>query len=171
MDMLYGRQETDHECLGCCFKGGFYSGVIHWRIELHDKICTWIDDSSSSVEDRHEWSTTGDGKISCFCLVVQSYATLCDPIGCCSQATLFFTVSWSWLRLTSIESMMPSNISYSVTLFSCPQSFPASGSFLVSWFFTSGGQSLELQLQHQSFQWIFRVDFPLGLTGLISLLS
>ena len=29
---------------------------------------------------------------------------------------------------------------------------------------------LELQLQHQSFQWIFRVD-PLGLTGLISLLS
>ena len=30
---------------------------------------------------------------------------------------------------------------------------------------------LELQLQHQSFQWIFRGEFPLGLTGLISLLS
>ena len=30
---------------------------------------------------------------------------------------------------------------------------------------------LELQLQHQSFQWIFRAGFPLGLTGLISLLS
>ena len=30
---------------------------------------------------------------------------------------------------------------------------------------------LELQLQHQSFQWIFKVDFPLGLTYLISLLS
>ena len=29
---------------------------------------------------------------------------------------------------------------------------------------------LELQLQHQSFQWIFRIDF-LGLTGLISLQS
>ena len=29
----------------------------------------------------------------------------------------------------------------------------------------------ELQLQHQSFQWIFRVDFPLGLPGSISLLS
>lgn len=26
MDMLYGREETDHGCLGCCFKGGFYSG-------------------------------------------------------------------------------------------------------------------------------------------------
>ena len=26
---------------------------------------------------------------------------------------------------------------------------------------------LEFQLQHQSFQWIFRTDFPLGWTGLI----
>ena len=30
---------------------------------------------------------------------------------------------------------------------------------------------LELQLQHQFFQWIFRNWFPLGLTGLISLQS
>ena len=30
---------------------------------------------------------------------------------------------------------------------------------------------LELQLQHRSFQWIFRVWFPLGLTDLISLQS
>ena len=46
-------------------------------------------------------------------------------------------------------------ISFSVTPFSfCPQSFPASGSFPVSQIFASGGQILELQLQHQSFQWI-----------------
>ena len=50
-------------------------------------------------------------------------------------------------------------ISSSVTPFSsCPQSFPASGSFSVSRIFTSAGQSMP-QLQHQSFQWIFRVDF------------
>ena len=30
---------------------------------------------------------------------------------------------------------------------------------------------LEFQLQHQSFQWIFRIDFRLGLTSLISLQS
>ena len=42
---------------------------------------------------------------------------------------------------------------------SCLQSFPASGSFQMSWFFASGGQSIEFQLQHQSFQWIFRTDF------------
>ena len=39
------------------------------------------------------------------------------------------------------------------------QSFPASGSFQMSRLFTSDGQVLELQLQHQSFQWIFRFDF------------
>ena len=39
----------------------------------------------------------------------------------------------------------------------CLQSFPASGSFPMSWFFMSVAKVLELQ--HQSFQWIFRVDF------------
>ena len=42
---------------------------------------------------------------------------------------------------------------------SCLQSFPTSQSFPVREFFTSGGQSMELQLQHQPFQWIFRTDF------------
>jgi len=46
-----------------------------------------------------------------------------------------------------------------IPFFSCFQSFPASGSFLMSWLFASGGQILELQLQHQSFQWLFRIDF------------
>ena len=50
-------------------------------------------------------------------------------------------------------------ISSSVAPFYCPQFFPASGSFTVSQLFTSGGHSIELHLQHQSFQWIFRVDF------------
>ena len=31
-------------------------------------------------------------------------------------------------------------LSFSVTCFSCPQSFPASGSFLMCWLFTWGGQ-------------------------------
>ena len=37
---------------------------------------------------------------------------------------------------------MPYNISSSVTPFSCPQSFPASGSFQMSQLFASGGQSI-----------------------------
>ena len=51
-------------------------------------------------------------------------------------------------------------ISSSTAPFSCLPSFPP-GSFPVSWAFTSkyGGQSIGTSLQHQSFQWIFRVDF------------
>ena len=43
---------------------------------------------------------------------------------------------------------------------SCPQSFLASGSFPVSWLFLyQVAKVLELQLQHQSFWWVFRIDF------------
>ena len=52
-------------------------------------------------------------------------------------------------------------ISSSVTPFSSfPQSFPASGSVPISpLFFNQVAKILELWLQHQSFQWMFRVAF------------
>ena len=58
-------------------------------------------------------------------------------------------------------------ISSSVASFSCPQSFPASGSFPVSWVFTSGGQIIgaSASVLPVTIQGLF----PLGLTGLISL--
>ena len=52
-------------------------------------------------------------------------------------------------------------ISSSVTLFcSFPQSFPESA-FFFQWVSSSHqvAKALELQLQHHSFQWIFRIDF------------
>ena len=55
------------------------------------------------------------------------------------QAALSFTISWSLLKLKWCHS----TISSSATLFSCPQSFPASRSFPVSWLFASGGHSIE----------------------------
>ena len=53
-------------------------------------------------------------------------------------------------------------ISSSVIPFSCLLSFSASGPFPVTQLFASGGQSIELHLQHQTFQWIFRTDFFQG---------
>ena len=47
-------------------------------------------------------------------------------------------------------------ISFSVILFSCLQSFPASECFSMNWLFTSVAKVMELQLQ-----WIFMVDFLL----------
>ena len=50
-------------------------------------------------------------------------------------------------------------ISSSVTLFSSYlQSFLVSGSFPMSWLFASHQVASILEFQHQSFQWIFRVD-------------
>ena len=44
-------------------------------------------------------------------MVVQSlsHVHLCDSMNCSTQASLSFTISWSWLKLMSIESMLPSN--------------------------------------------------------------
>ena len=58
------------------------------------------------------------------------------------QASLSIINSQSLLKLMSIEWWCHPTISSSVIPFSsCPQSFPASGSFPMSQFFESGGQS------------------------------
>ena len=52
------------------------------------------------------------------------------------QASLSFTIPWSLLKLISINLWCHPTILSSVTPFSsCPQSFPASGSFPMSWLF------------------------------------
>ena len=61
--------------------------------------------------------------------------------------------------------------SYSVVPFSCPQSFPASGSFPMSQLFTSGGQSIGASASTSVLPMNIQDWFPLGLTGVISLLS
>ena len=44
-------------------------------------------------------------------MVVQSlsHVHLCDSMNCSTQASLSFTISWSWLKLMSIELVVPSN--------------------------------------------------------------
>ena len=86
------------------------------------------------------------------------------------QASLSLTVCWSSLRLRSTELAMLSNrLIPSQPLLSCPPSFPTWGPFLMRHLFTAGSQSIGtsasvLPVNIQSW-------FPLGLTGLISLLS
>ena len=61
--------------------------------------------------------------------------------------------------------------SSSVTLFSsCPQSFLASGSFLINWLITSGSQIIGMLASASVLPMNIQGWFPLGLTGLISLL-
>ena len=63
-------------------------------------------------------------------------------------------------------------ISYSVIPFSsCLQSFPTSGSFPMSQFFTSGGQSIGVSASASVIQMNIQDWFPLGWASLISLQS
>ena len=63
-------------------------------------------------------------------------------------------------------------ISSSVIPFSsCLRSFPASGSFQMSQFFASGGQSIGVSVSPSVLPMNIQDWFPLGLTGLISLQS
>ena len=63
-------------------------------------------------------------------------------------------------------------ISFSVVPFSsCLQSIPASGSFLMSQFFASGGQSIRASSSASVLSMNIQDWFPLGLTGLISFSS
>ena len=54
---------------------------------------------------------------------------------------------------------------------SCPQSFPASGSFLISQLFASGGHSIRASTSVSVLPVTIQGWFPPGLTGLSSLLS
>ena len=124
------------------------------------------------TEDGHE---TLQGKYMCpqFSSVAQLCPTLCDPMDC---GTPGFPVCHQLLELTQThvhrvgDAIQPS-VSSSVIPFSCLQSFPPSGSFPVSQFFTSGGQSIGVSASALVFPMNIQGWFPLGLTGLISLQS
>ena len=109
-----------------------------------------------------------------FSSVPQLCPTVCDPMDCSTPGLLVhhqllgFTQSHvHWVG----DAIQPSHplLSPSPPTFSLSQH-----QSLFQWVSSSHQVAtvLEFQLQHQSFQWIFRIDwFPLGWTGWISLLS
>ena len=92
-----------------------------------------------------------------------------SPWTAACQASLSITNSQSLLKLTSIASLMPSNrLSFVVPFFSRLQSFPASGPFLMSQFFASGGQSIGGSASASVLPMNIKDWFPLGWPGWIS---
>ena len=101
-----------------------------------------------------------------FSSVAQSCPTLWDPMNCSTnwiaarQASLSITSSWSSLKLTSMESVMP----YSHLILCCPllllPPIPPSHQSLFQWVNSSQevAKVLEYQLQHHSLQRNTRAD-------------
>ena len=90
------------------------------------------------------------------------------------QASLFITISWSLLKILSMSQWCHPTISASVVPFSSYfQSFPASGSFQMSQFFASGGQSIGVSASTLVLLIFRNIQdwFPLGWTDWISLQS
>ena len=96
----------------------------------------------------------------------------CDPMDCSMpdfpvhQLPGACSNSWpsrGWCHPTISSSVLP--------FYPCLQSFPASGSFPVTQFSTSGGQSIGVSASASVLPMNIQDWFPLGWTGLISLQS
>ena len=101
-----------------------------------------------------------------FSSVTRSCQILCDPMDCSMPSVPVHrqpTSSCRWCHST---------ISFSVfQLSSCLKSFPASGSFPRSQFFTSGGQSIGVSASISELPMNIQDWFPLGWIGWFSLQS
>ena len=109
-----------------------------------------------------------------FSSVAESCPTLCNPMDWLQHARLSCSSSTPgacsnpcplslWCHPTISSSVIPFS--------SCLQSFPASGSFPVSQFFKSGGQSIGVSASASVLPMNTKDWFPLGWTGWISLQS
>ena len=111
-------------------------------------------------------------KYSC-CLVTESCSTLCNPMDCSMPdfPVLHCLLEFSQTYVHWVSGAIQPSHPLSRPIFSCPQSFPASGSFPMSQLFALHGQSIGGPASASVLPMNIQVCFPLGLTGLISLQS
>ena len=95
----------------------------------------------------------------CCCSVAKLCLTLCNPMDCSMPG---------FLVLHYLPEFAQTHVHF---ILCCPQSFPVSGSFSMSWLFTSGGQSIGASASALVLPMNIQDWFPLGWTGLISLQS
>ena len=108
-----------------------------------------------------------------FSLTLGSCLTLCDPIDCSTpgfpvhhqlpKLANFACLSSRWCHATFSPSVIP--------FYFCLQSFSSIRVFAMSQVFASGGQSITASASASVLPVNVQSWFPLGLTGLISLLS
>ena len=123
-----------------------YSAQGHHWVELH--ITSSVQFSHSVMSDSLWLHGLHHARLPCPSPVPRIYSN---------------SYSWSWWCHPTISSSV-------IPLSSCLQSFPASGSFQMSQFFTSGGQSIGVSASASVLPMSIQDWFPLGWTGWISLL-
>ena len=141
-------------------KKPLWDEIVGWSRGERESVGPNLDSSEDKLPTAMSLTQLGS---SC-CSAAQSCPTHCDPGECSSPVSLSFTISRSLGKLTSLESVMPSNqLILCHPLLLLPSIFPASGSFPMNQLFTSKVAKV-LELQHQSFRWLsvlisFRMDW------------
>ena len=127
------------------------------------KIQTEVMVSINALGEKLVWYVQELDMRLCCCSVIQSCPTLCDPMDSSTPGfpvlhhlPEFAQTNIHWVSIDAIQPSHPLS----------PSSHPAftlsQHQGLFQWISSlhQVAKVLEFQLQHQSFQWIFRVDFP-----------
>ena len=133
----------------------------HWfSLLLRFLLFFWEEGSNFPNVTKWPWKPCGVQVWNCCCSVTQSWSTLCDPVDCCAPGfpVLHYLPEIAQTHVHWVDgAIQPSH----------PLSSPFPPAFSVSqhqglfqWVDSSHqvAKVLELQLQHQSFQWIFRCE-------------
>ena len=137
-----------------------YTCHIYIYTHLHRCVCLCVCSTSTYKLAFHQFGS-----------IAQLCPTLCDPIDCSTPGSPVHHqlpepaqthVHWVGDAIQPSHPLSPS----SPPVFNL---LPASGSFLMSQFFTSGGQTIGVSASTSVLSMNIQDWFPLGLTGLISL--
>ena len=124
-----------------------------------------IQRNNSPSERWYLLATIGSDQVA----IVQSLSHVCDSMDCTTSGFSALHHLPEFAQTHPLSRWCHPTISSSVTHFSsCPQSFPVSGYFPMSWLFTSGSQSIGTSASASVLPRNIPGWFPLGLTGLIS---
>ena len=155
----------------CQASGGWYTfskilnfawkcKCFHWQQTLSDVFLEWQAHLVDSKENICQ-TLNPEELLVRFSSIAQSYLTLCDPMDC---STPGFPVHHQLLELTQTHVHRVSDAirpSHSLSSLFPPAFNLSQHQGIFQWVSSSHqvAKVLELQLQHQFFQWIFRTDF------------
>ena len=126
----YGDRQGQSSFLLCCISKILFSVNLKGQKKKEggcESFTSLIRKLLSSYQPRNaEWALGKQNRPGLDCSVPQSCPTLCNPMDVAAQASLSFTISWSLLKLMSIESVMPSNhLIFYRPLLLLPSMFPS----------------------------------------------
>ena len=155
-------------------------------IKKIETFCVWwFFFHQTTHQGYHSWELILIYRIMFYCLNAMLYVDVFCSVQSLSRVPLFVT-PWTEAHQDRLPCPSPTPRVYScplnwwccpttsssvVPFSSCHQSFPASGSSLISQFFASGGQSIGVSVSTSILPMNIQDWFPLGWTGWMSLQS